>query len=246
MFKSEVTVKAGSEGAEQVPVKAIRPLGTLHLTLGVMSLPTEEKLERATRLLEDLDLRTLLLQSQSSSSTDGPSTIAHSDNSTPPASNMQVNDADIDSVSDRMNHFKVDLRSIEAMRNPRKTTVLYISPVASSPSFPLWSFGNALRDIFTDARLMQHEERPLKLHATVVNTIYAGKAGGKGRGRGGGKPLEIDAAALIERYKDFDWARDVKIDKVAICRMGAKKIFDEQGEVIEEQYEAVAEKTMPM
>jgi activating signal cointegrator complex subunit 1 len=51
---------------------------------------------------------------------------------------------------------------------------------------------------------------------------------------------------LIDRYKDFTWAEGVKIDRVQICKMGAKKIWsggsEGEGEVLDEKYEAVFEK----
>lgn len=43
-----------------VPPAAFRPLGTLHLTLGVMSLKEPARLQGALKLLEDLDLEALL------------------------------------------------------------------------------------------------------------------------------------------------------------------------------------------
>ncbi|KAF7505442.1 hypothetical protein GJ744_000769 [Endocarpon pusillum] len=43
-----------------IPPAAFRPLGTLHLTLGVMSLKEAEKLQGALKLLEDLDLEAML------------------------------------------------------------------------------------------------------------------------------------------------------------------------------------------
>jgi activating signal cointegrator complex subunit 1 len=137
------------------------------------------------------------------------------------------------------------------------------------------------------------DERPLRLHATVLNTIYAKSKGG-GRSKAGaprtagtgatstetterdgeaggfeeqdrhgtdgedgklehGKGLaseskswmRFDASNLIEAYKDFVWAEDVRIDRVHICKMGAQKIVDEgTGAIIDEQYEVIAEKTM--
>src|SRR5215469_6148399 len=39
----------------QLPAKAIRPLGTLHLTLGVMSLESEDRVQGAINLLRSLD-----------------------------------------------------------------------------------------------------------------------------------------------------------------------------------------------
>jgi activating signal cointegrator complex subunit 1 len=58
-------------------------------------------------------------------------------------------------------------------------------------------------------------------------------------------PTCFDATALLEQFKDFVWAVDVRIEKVAICKMGAKKIFDERGEVVGGEYEEVAYIDLP-
>ena len=106
---------------------------------------------------------------------------------------------------------------------------------------------------------MLPEERKLLLHATVVNTIYVprvragegrargsggsrGRRGAQGEGHGRKKArLTLDARDVLEKYKDFEWMRDVRVEKVAICRMGAKKREDG-----EEEYEVEAEIDIPM
>ena len=84
----------------------------------------------------------------------------------------------------------------------------------------------------------------MKLHATVVNTIYAreAKSGKKRWGKGSGK---LDATELIEKYKDFEWAKDFRIEKVAICEMGAKRIV-EGDEVVDQVYTEVASVPLPV
>jgi activating signal cointegrator complex subunit 1 len=77
------------------------------------------------------------------------------------------------------------------------------------------------------------------LHATLINTIYAKGRKSQGHGPNAKAPLKIDARALLERYQDFVWARDVVLDRIAICEMGAKKLV-ENGEVVGEQYTEVA------
>ncbi|KKK26169.1 hypothetical protein ARAM_000966 [Aspergillus rambellii] len=47
-----------------IPQDAIRPVGTLHLTLGVMSLPTPERLNEALRFFNSLDLVALMRQAE--------------------------------------------------------------------------------------------------------------------------------------------------------------------------------------
>lgn len=50
----------------------------------------------------------------------------------------------------------------------------------------------------------------------------------------------------MERYRDYEWMRDVRVEKVAICRMGAKKVVDEEGgETGDEEYDVEGEVDMP-
>lgn len=149
------------------------------------------------------------------------------------------------------------------------------------------------------------DKRPLKLHATVLNTIYAGKVYPRGskvnymKAIKGAEPVsaetisqdekasneerheeenpdhepkehealetqanppdqigkkrnrkkrdvnQFDARELLARYADFKWARDVRIEKLAICEMGAKKTIDEEGRVVGEEYTEIAFVAMP-
>jgi activating signal cointegrator complex subunit 1 len=254
-----------------VPPKAIRPLGTLHLTLGVMSLDTEQKLENAIQCLRELNLHALLrdislLQVAEQAALDG--TISEN------FSAAALPDAD---------GLTVDLRALAAMQKPEKTSVLYAEPVDGTQR--LGVFAEKVRGEFVREEWVVEEGRELRLHATVVNTVYAKS---KGRGRNGdGKSKELqapkpnpdskqdddtgsddapasnpsknsghgpngnpwvrfDARTLIDAYKDFTWAKDVGIDRVQICKMGAKKVWsggrEGEGEVVDEMYEVVAEK----
>ena len=212
----------------------------------------------------------------------------------------------------------VELRGLVPMQGVRRTSILYAEP--GDESLRLQALGERLRREFTRGGWMVEDKRGLRLHATVVNTIYARGRKGKGRGRGeekvgkggdgvvdgvvdgkmegevegeaagedgestagetidgdgepttappdpstvetkvgrepehgnvqgGGKKggrkelMRFDATELVERYKDFVWAENVRIDRVQICKMGAKKIFNESGEVVDEEYEVVGEK----
>lgn len=108
---------------------------------------------------------------------------------------------------------------------------------------------------------MVDEQRPLLLHATVVNTIYVKKnknnvnnnnnssnsnnnpnnngdrRGGR-QGRRRQERLTLDARDILGRYDDYVWVEGMPVDRVAICRMGAKKIEGSEGD---EAYEVEAE-----
>jgi activating signal cointegrator complex subunit 1 len=291
-FKEELA-KDGS-----VPTKAVRPVGTLHLTLGVMSLGPLE-LEEAKQYLQDLDLHILLrdityrrVAEKAAESGE----IAENLN----AATMPDTDA-----------LTINLESLIPMQSPHKTSILYAEPRDSSQR--LQPFAEALRVLFKEKGLLVEDDRPLKLHATIMNTIYAKPKGGRGRskssklrdglrhmehkisphqygngdenldypkdddvsaagsldgndstappdlsiaetprptGEGHGPDgkgwMRFDARNLIDKHKGFIWADGVRVDRVCICKMGAKKIWsggrDGEGDVMDERYEAVCEK----
>ncbi|KAI9849032.1 MAG: hypothetical protein M1837_005923 [Sclerophora amabilis] len=284
---------------------AIRPVGTLHLTLGVMSLTDPDRLEAAlTLLLRELDLDRLLCEANAAKPHDAnananpllspapppppprrrrcrpssgvllppppppPSSTSAADEKSPSKGNAEA--------SARMSTRRpltVSLTSLTSMSMPHrppapsKTSILYSRP--TDPTNRLLPFCQSVRDAFDEAGLIVPDHRPLLLHATVLNTIYAGggrrrtttttttttaeqaRRGGKGHrhGHGHGRKnrarLTIDATDLIEKYDGFVFAKDVTLEKLAICKMGAKKLRDEHGRVTgEEEYEIVAERPL--
>jgi activating signal cointegrator complex subunit 1 len=202
-----------------VPEDAIRPVGTMHLTLGVFSFPKNDGLDRAKELLESLNPRAMLA-------------------SIPLPVTPGVENAVSPQGEDgpRPGPLTVTLRGLSSMQAPSKTAVLYASPV--DPLRTLQGFGEKLKAAFQDAGLMVDESRPLLLHATILNTIYVKGSGGKKKGKGRER-LMIDARGILSRYEDQVWMEDVEVEKVAICKMGAKKL--EVDGAVDEAYEIEAE-----
>lgn len=132
----------------------------------------------------------------------------------------------------------VDLRSLNAMRNPARTSVLYTTP--EDPSGRLESLAQHALDTFTSAGLC-HPARPLRLHATVYNTRYITP---RQQGRDGRSP-QVDARALVKEYKDHVWADEVRLERIAICEMGAEKVRNEAGQVVDEVYREIASVELP-
>jgi activating signal cointegrator complex subunit 1 len=280
-------LKGDLERDAVVPSKAVRPLGTLHLTLGVMSLD-EIKLEETKQYLQALSLHRLLrdlTQRRVAEKAAEDGTISENLNA---------------AAMPDTNALTIDLEALTPMQTPQKTSILYASPKDSTNR--LLSFASSLRTEFTQKGFMVEDTRPLKLHATIINTIYAKPDGRRGRKKsvkdtlkhiehkvsphhhdskrtghddnastaGSGEDNEaingylpakgdghgpdakswmhFDARDLIDRYKGFTWAEDVRIDRVQICKMGAKKIWsggtEGEGEVVDEKYEVVFEKNI--
>ena len=226
------------QAATKIPNKAIRPIWTIHLTLGVMSLDAE-KLEAAKSFLRNTTMSPLITQGvgfkgvERSSETSITESEIHPENlaEQPKASQHSVPDPALPPII-------VSLRGIQPMHSPTSTSILYAQPTDFSAR--LFPFCESLRQAFTNAGFLVPESRPLKLHATIVNTIYVKGRNQRRRGGGHGKDkkagLKIDATELIEDLKDFVWMENVRLDRVSICEMGAKKI-ERDGEAVEEYLE---------
>lgn len=235
--------------------KAIRPVGSMHCTLGVMSLD-QDRLENAIKLLQSLDITQLLLLSDETHSLPPPpgttTTVVDQRGIITPKEPLAKHERPIVSlqrpvsppVAERASRattpskpLTVDLKGLVSMHAPEKTSIIYIEPCDSSER--LYPFSLALQNVFSKEGILVPDDRKLRLHATLVNTIYAKGRKFQGHGRNANAPMKIDARALLDKYANFVWAKDVVLDRIAICEMGAKKRI-ENGEVVGEEYTEVA------
>lgn len=217
-FKDTVTTSKTRELPDGIPEKAIRPLGTLHLTLGVMSLLTPERVDSALKLLKELDLSILL--SGVDAGIDTESEVVRS--------KLEKEAVKVEDCS-RDKRIGITLTGLESMHLPSSTSILYVSPASPKSPWPttssvrLHAFALALRNIFSAAGLLVPDTRPLILHATIVNTVYVPSVRKTGGGHGKNKAkLTLDASAMLEDWADYVWMQDVRLEKVAICKMGAR------------------------
>lgn len=252
-------------------------MGALHCTLGVMSLD-QEKLDKAIDLLKLLDIERLLagavprisdsILDIEPSSVDKQSSTMERKVSPPVKSEQQASSRPL----------KINLKGLASMHAPQNTSILYIDP--SDPTERLYPFCLSLQKLFKDESILLPDDRQLKLHATLVNTIYA--KGGKrmpanrnerknvvetqssssaqgedpaslqnndrsqGHGPNANALLKFDARPLLEKFKEFVWAEDVVLDRIAICEMGANKQTDANGAVVSEEYTEVASIALPV
>ncbi|KAL2821910.1 AKAP7 2'5' RNA ligase-like domain-containing protein [Aspergillus granulosus] len=230
-----------------IPDDAIRPVGTLHLTLGVMSLPTPERLNEALDFFQSLDLPHLLraageIAAQrkrlNAPTTNGTSIggVANIDK----ALAVPSIDEHSQGESAMPEPFTISLESLHALPRARSTTILHAAPV--DPTSRLYPFCEALREKFQEAGFMQKEyqrgsttkPRPLLLHATVVNTIYIR---GRKHNTGGHKKdrrasqYTFDARDLVSQYRNFylDEERTVPRSGGVVARDDSSKINDITG-----------------
>lgn len=185
---------------------AVRPVGTLHLTLGVMSFPGNEGLDKAVALLKTINPSQILANIATSASTRQDPNVGKPCSPIPPP-------------------LSVTLKGLRAMQSAAKASVLYAPPLDVDGA--LTKFCEVLRSTFQETGLMVEDSRPLLLHATILNTIYVKRDGAARGGRRKKRDkLTIDARQILDRYSDYLWMEDVPIEKIAICRMGAKRLED--------------------
>ncbi|KAK1750035.1 AKAP7 2'5' RNA ligase-like domain-containing protein [Echria macrotheca] len=188
-FRSDVCNPSGFG----IPEDAVRPVGTLHLTLGVFSFPRNEGLDKAVELLKSLRLREIWDGIGSRGVMPGAESEA--------GKGGQGED------------MRITLRGLRSMQTPvSKASVLYAPPVDTTGR--VQGFCEAVRGRFLEEGVMSEEKRALLLHATVVNTIYV-KGERRGKGRRGEK-VTVDATGVLDRYEDEVWMEDVKVEGVAI------------------------------
>ena len=221
----------------RIPAKAIRPVGTIHLTLGVMSLD-DEKLEAAKSFLRNLAVTPLLRDSsQATKATESlvPDSVAITPNDNLAKEPGAVSDALPDPAIPSL---VVSMAGIQPIHSPTSTTILYAAPMGSSSR--LFPFCEALRKTFVDSEFLLPDSRPLKLHATIVNTVYVKGRQKRRRGGGHGKDkeegLKIDATEIIREFENYVWMENVRLDRISICEMGAKKVVVD-GNIAEEYRE---------
>ncbi|KAF2995773.1 hypothetical protein E8E14_000862 [Neopestalotiopsis sp. 37M] len=210
-----------------VPAGAVRPVGTLHLTLGVMSLPRQEgAVDKAVELLRTLSPGKMLSEIRGVTTDTAATAVAKGQ----------------ENVAVDQPLLSVTLKGLHSMQSASKASTLYAPPVDTDGV--LQRFCEELKAAFEEAGFMISDKRPLLLHATILNTIYIkGRRSNnqpRGGGGGGGKKREkitIDARGILERYEDQVWMENVPIEKIAICRMGAKATEDGQDQAYEVEAE---------
>lgn len=176
-----------------IPQGAVRPVGTIHLTLGVMSLPTKERLDEAIAFFQTLDLASLMREaervafelrqkraSKLPSSEVGPNMIGASFVSSGSSSGLRQTAQSL----------SVSLESLHALPRAKTATVLHASP--SDPTGRLYPFCLMLRDKFLEAGFMLSESKNglpgEKKDPKVVDEVQASQC----------KDLERDDNPLLE------------------------------------------------
>ncbi|KAE8374773.1 AKAP7 2'5' RNA ligase-like domain-containing protein [Aspergillus bertholletiae] len=165
-FKASIPRRAHRHGAPKqplIPDGALRPVGTLHLTLGVMSLPTQERLNEALEFFHSLDLVTIVRQAEKIASARAQGKKRNApliSSSAEQSSSLSI--AEVAKLHDEgpPSPFTVSLESLHALPRARAATVLYAAPV--DPTARLYPFCELLRDNFLEAGFLLGEQKKEK------------------------------------------------------------------------------------
>lgn len=220
-FREDVT-RPKSLGGFDLPLEAIRPVGTVHLTLGMMSFPQneegKERLEKALHVLRSLHLREIFAGVEKPAMPGASNTAAEEDKR----------------KEGEKRQILITLKGLHCLQKPEKATVLYTPPV--DPLGTLQEFSERVRAAFKHEGLFMADNRPLLLHATIVNMIYVRGRTKPRKGNRSEKKVIGDSQAIVDRYEDQVWMEDVPLERIAICKMGAKPVLM-GNEVVDIAYE---------
>ena len=206
-----------------IPDSAIRPVGTLHLTLGVMSLGTKEKLDESVAFLRSLDLAGMMRDAERIANENARRGGG--------GGGGQGKDEVAGGEAEKPKPFVISLEALHALPRARNATVLHAVPVDRTSR--LHPFCLLLQEKFLQAGILlgepypkgrtQQDEasasspaaqspppskqpgrRPLLLHATVVNTIYIkGRSRDNSNRNSNSNRYSFDARDIIAHYDDY-------------------------------------------
>ena len=138
-----------------IPDGALRPIGTLHLTLGVMSLPTKERLDEALGFFRSLDLGAMMHEAEDKAR--GRPQKGKTDHTPQEQLSHEIGLAPQASIPRAPRPFNVSLESLHALPRARSATVLHAAPVDSTSR--LYPFCEMLRDKFLEAGFLLGENK---------------------------------------------------------------------------------------
>ena len=148
--------EASIEQEPLIPDGALRPIGTLHLTLGVMSLPTKERLDEALRFFRSLDLGAMMHEAEDRARSK--SRKGETDHTPQEQLGDEIDPAPQASIPRAPPRpFNVSLESLHALPRARSATVLHAAPVDHTSR--LYPFCEMLRDRFLEAGFLLGENK---------------------------------------------------------------------------------------
>ena len=243
-----------------IPDVAFRHPGCLHFTLGVMSLPSPEKLGLAKAFLRNLDLPSLLPVASPPTNQHPLTTSLRTLSSLPAAEHAtSLYASPVPSEAVYAFASKVRTAFIEAglLIDDGRGLLLHATLVNTIYAMPRKRLrggqkGQKARTLLERAKeeeiqKLQEEARVGKPEREIEGDLLdAGD--GEGMVAAGIKRIQkeyeaklaereqeaksqrvkIDARGLVKKYENMVWAKDVVLDRLTICEMGAKKVYENE------------------
>ena len=149
-----------------IPQGAFRPLGSIHLTLGVMSLPTKERLDEALSFFQSIDLHDVMHEAEQVVLRKH---AKKTSSQHPPNTENQALDDHSTGSQSHPQPLTVSLTALHALPSAKAATILHASPV--DPTERLYPFCVMLRDKFIEAGFIVAE--PKEKDASPTDTTAA-------------------------------------------------------------------------
>lgn len=199
-----------------IPQGAVRPVGTIHLTIGVMSLPTKERLDEALSFFQTLDLAGLLWEAERVARElrqKRVSKLASSASASKTADCVNHSSGSSSDEAHTPQPLSLSLESLHALPRAKAATVLHASP--SDPTGRLYPFCVMLRDKFLEAGFMLNEAKnglpTEKKDPKVVEEVQASQC----------KDLNTDDNPLLEEMTTLP--AQVEVESVGVPKV---KVLD--------------------
>lgn len=230
-FWNSITRLLDDPSAATVPRHDIRPLNTLHIRLGSMSLTTPERFAKSTEVLQSLNFKNIL-EAATGDSEEGVAfdaerlwKIASSLTMTPDSSAPRKDVAPLN----------VSVCGLHPRKIGMEAQSIYLSTNVVDLTQRLNPLLETIRYAYREASLLHVKQSSGSSIPSMTLLASINRQPGlvpcrQHQGKFRSSPIpRYDFRDIINQYKDKTWSRDIRLDRVSICEMGLTNRIIYQG-----------------
>ncbi len=242
-FRNSITRLLDDPSAATVPRHDIRPLGTLHIGLGAMSLTTPERFAKSTEILRNVNFKSIL-KVAARGSKEGIAFDAErisQEGSSPTMTH--VGSAPRNGVAP----VSVSLRGLHCGRIGAEADALFLGTNVVDLTHRLHHLRETIQHAYRDVglQILTNSSDAETSRARKENQASSVFSMGilrstcqpprkipdrKHRGKLRNSPApRYDFRELVNQYKDRTWSEDIRLDRVSICQMGLTQSIARHG-----------------
>ena len=237
---------ADDPSTADVPTFALNSIGALHLSIGVMSLSTPGRVEAATRFLSKLDVNSML---------DGVDLPRRQDFDQPEKSCLEQASMSrrtfLGSIAtSKVPSLEITMSGLASLPPDMVRETIALNATCHDSTSRIQPFADSLFRCFTTAGFLVAGQSPPRLKTRIVDMrriktqIPACEWVRKAAGRDAKKPSTLDARALTGKYKEYEWASHIRLEKLSICERGLKIVYKD-GRKVDKIFREIASVPLP-